>query len=321
MSGLPARASPDRVRALSGVSGVVSAEAEAPLAPLTSLGVGGPAELLVEARSSQAVGGVVALARDWGLPLTLLGGGSNLLVSDAGVRGVVLRLRGGSIGRLAADRVRAEAGVALNGLVRWAVLQGAAGLAEWAGTPGSMGGALYGNAHFQGRLIGERIAGAELLDPASGESRRLPVAELELGYDRSRLQRTGELALAVEFAVESGEPSRLRQTARASLLYRKRTQPLALRSAGCVFQNPDPERVRLPPGVPCSAGALIDRAGLKGHRLGGARVSEVHANFIVNEGGASAADVAALALLCRERVAERFGVELREEIVRLGDWL
>jgi UDP-N-acetylmuramate dehydrogenase len=86
-----------------------------------------------------------------------------------------------------------------------------------------------------------------------------------------------------------------------------------------VFQNPDPKAVRLPPGVPCSAGALIDRAGLKGHRLGGARVSEVHANFIVNEGGATAADVAALARLCRERVAERFGVELSEEIVRLGE--
>lgn len=319
MSPSAARLSGDRVRALAGVPGVVRAEAEAPLAPLTSLGVGGPAELLVEVRGSAAVPEVVARAREWGLPLTLLGGGSNVLVHDRGVRGLVLRIRGGAIARSGPADVRAEAGVTLNGLVRWCVLQGAAGLAEWAGTPGTVGGALYGNAHFRGRLIGERVTAAELLDPGSGTIQRLGVAGLELGYDTSRLQRTRELALSVDFRTEPGEPARLREIARESLLFRKRTQPLALRSAGCVFQNPDPERARLPPGVPCSAGALVDRAGLKGRRLGGARVSEVHANFIVNEGGATAADVAGLAELCRERVAERFGVELREEIVRLGD--
>jgi len=298
---------------------VTRVESEAPLAPLCSFGVGGPAELLVEARGRSAVVAVVALARDWGLPLTLLGGGSNVLVADAGVRGLVLRLRGGAIARPAPDRIEADAGVTLNGLVRWTVVHAVAGLAEWAGTPGTVGGALFGNAHFRGRLIGERVTGAELLDPATGAVLRLPVEELELGYDSSRLQRSGELALSVEFAVGAGDPASLRATARESLLFRKRTQPLALPSAGCVFQNPDPETAVLPPGVPCSAGALIDRAGLKGHRIGGARVSEVHANFIVNEGGATAADIAALARLCRERVAERFGVELREEIVRLGD--
>jgi UDP-N-acetylmuramate dehydrogenase len=112
---------------------------------------------------------------------------------------------------------------------------------------------------------------------------------------------------------------RLREIARESLAYRKRTQPLNLPSAGCIFQNPDPTTDRLPAGVAASAGALIDRAGLKGYAIGKARVSATHANFIVNEGGASAADIRMLVELCKAKVRERFGIELKEEIVRLGD--
>jgi UDP-N-acetylmuramate dehydrogenase len=110
----------------------------------------------------------------------------------------------------------------------------------------------------------------------------------------------------------------LRAIARASLLHRKRTQPLRLPSAGCIFQNPTPGRDVVPDGIPWSAGALIDRAGLKGHRVGGALVSPVHANFIVNDGGATARDVRTLIDRCRQAVDERFGVRLREEIVCLG---
>ncbi len=108
--------------------------------------------------------------------------------------------------------------------------------------------------------------------------------------------------------------------ARRSLAFRKGTQPLALPSAGCVFQNPDPAKARLPPGVPCSAGALVDLAGLKGAACGGARVSTVHANFVVNEGGATAKDFAALVDRMRDAVAARFGLVLEEEIVRLGEF-
>jgi UDP-N-acetylmuramate dehydrogenase len=140
-------------------------------------------------------------------------------------------------------------------------------------------------------------------------------------YDRSRLQRTGEVALWATFALEPGaDPAALRATARASLLHRKATQPLRMPSAGCVFQNPVPGRDRVPAGMPWSAGALIDRAGLKGVAIGGARVSPVHANFIVNEGGASARDVRALIERCRSEVRRQFGVELREEIVCLGEF-
>jgi len=143
---------------------------------------------------------------------------------------------------------------------------------------------------------------------------------MAFGYDRSRLQETGEVLLAAEFAVAGGEPSVLRATARQSLAFRKRTQPLDTPSAGCVFQNPDPALDRVPDGVPWSAGALVDRAGLKGSRIGGAMVSLTHGNFIVNDGSATAADIRRLIERCRRGVRDRFGVELREEIVYLGEF-
>jgi UDP-N-acetylmuramate dehydrogenase len=249
----------------------------------------------------------------------MLGGGSNVLVADAGVRGLVVRFRGRAIVRLGADLVRAEAGVAINGLVRWTINRGLAGLEAWAGTPGTVGGAVYGNAHFQGRLIGELISSVRVVT-GSGRIVDIAQADFEFGYDRSRLQRTREVAVSADFRVSAGEPSALRAVARASLAYRKATQPLDTPSAGCIFQNPDPARERLPDGLPPSAGALIDRAGLKGRAIGGARVSPTHGNFIVNDGGATAADIRALVDLCRRTVADRFGVTLREEIVYLGEF-
>ncbi len=141
---------------------------------------------------------------------------------------------------------------------------------------------------------------------------------MEFGYDRSRLQRTGEVLLSAVFDVGSGDPASLREMARQSLAYRKRTQPLETPSAGCIFQNPDRDVV--PADIPASAGALVDRAGLKGHAIGGARVSTAHANFIVNEGRATAADIRRLIDVCRLRVQERFGVTLLEEVVYLGEF-
>jgi UDP-N-acetylmuramate dehydrogenase len=142
--------------------------------------------------------------------------------------------------------------------------------------------------------------------------------EMHFAYDRSRLQRSREVLLSAVFLVSGGEPVRLRATARASLAFRKQTQPLESPSAGCVFQNPEPGRDTVPDGVPWSAGALVDRAGLKGLAMGGARVSPTHGNFIVNEGGATARDIRRLIERCRDEVRARFGVELREEIVYLG---
>jgi UDP-N-acetylmuramate dehydrogenase len=288
-----------------------------PLAPFTTFKVGGPADWFLQAERSSDVKAALAAARMDGLPVTILGGGSNVLVADAGVRGLVIRVHGGNVRAISETAIHADGGVTINGLVRWTINRGVAGLEAWAGTPGTVGGAIYGNAHFQGRLISELVNRVELLQP-DGTAVWAAGPDMEFGYDRSRVQRTREVVLAVEFRAGRGDPAALRAIARESLAYRKRTQPLASASAGCIFQNPDPAVDRIPEGIPASAGALVDRAGLKGSGSGGARVSPAHGNFIVNEGSASAAGIRALIEECRERVRARFGVELRDEIVYLG---
>jgi UDP-N-acetylmuramate dehydrogenase len=214
--------------------------------------------------------------------------------------------------------VQADAAVTINGLVRWTVSRGLAGLEAWAGTPGTVGGAIFGNAHFGGRLIGDCVSSVRLVGQ-DGQPIEVARDQMAFGYDRSRLQLTGEVLLSATFCVDKGDPAALRAVARQSLAYRKRTQPLDTPSAGCVFQNPEQGRDRVPDGIPWSAGALLDRAGLKGFAIGGARVSPTHGNFIVNDGSATASDIRRLIEHCRSLVRERFGVELREELVSLGD--
>lgn len=287
-----------------------------PLAPLTTFRVGGPAEWLVQLHGADEVRRAIAIASEAGLRVTALGGGSNLLVADAGVEGLVIRVHGGDVTRLDDTLIRVDAGVTINGLVRWTINRGVAGLEAWAGTPGTLGGAIFGNAHFNGRLIGERVRAVRLVDGA-GAVHDVPASEMEFAYDYSRLHRTREVVVSADLAVGAGEPEILRAVAREALAFRKHTQPLEAPSAGCVFQNPGPSE-RVPDGIPASAGALVDRAGLKGAREGRAVVSPAHANFIVNEGGASAAEIRALIERCQAKVHARFGVALREEIVYLG---
>lgn len=294
--------------------------ADAPLAPLTTFKVGGPADWLVEPADGDTLVTVVRLAHQHQVPLTMLGGGSNVLVADAGIRGVVVRPRGGAIAMVGPSLVRADAAVTINGLVRWTVARGLRGLEAWAGTPGTVGGAIHGNAHWRASNIGDLVESVRLCT-RDGTLRQVPADRLAFAYDTSRLQQTGEVAVWAAFRVTpGGVPEALRSIARDSLHFRKRTQPLASPSAGCIFQNPQAPRDRVPEGIPASAGALVDRAGLKGHVIGGARVSPTHANFVVNEGTATAADIAALIELCRRTVLAQFGVALREEIVRLGAW-
>jgi UDP-N-acetylmuramate dehydrogenase len=300
--------------------GATQVHRDALLAPFTTFRVGGPADWLVEVNGGDAVEHAIAIARETGMPLTILGGGSNVLVSDDGVRGLVVRVHGGEVQALGASLVRADAGVTINGLVRWTVNRGLAGIEAWAGTPGTVGGAVFGNAHFRGRLISELVASVRLVSN-HGPVQDVPSEEMEFGYDYSRLHRTREVLLSADFRVSPGEPASLRAVARESLAFRKRTQPLESPSAGCIFQNPDPSRDRVPAGIPASAGALVDRAGLKGARQGAARVSTTHANFIVNEGGASARDIRALIERCKTEVQAQFGVALREEIMCIGEGL
>jgi UDP-N-acetylmuramate dehydrogenase len=295
------------------------ARAQVPLAPLTTFRVGGPAEWLIEPRDSDEIVVATALADRAGVGVTVLGGGSNVLIADAGIRGLVIRPRGGNISLIDRQSVRADAGVTINGLVRWTISHACAGLEAWAGTPGTVGGAVFGNAHFSERLIGDLVESVRVAS-RGGTIDDVPAANMAFGYDRSRLQSSGEILLSAVFRVAPGDPAMLREIARRSLAFRKRTQPLDTPSAGCIFQNPQSGRDAVPDGIPWSAGALVDRAGLKGVGIGGARVSPTHGNFIVNDGGATARDIRQLIDLCRAAVLERFGVELLEEIVCLGDF-
>jgi UDP-N-acetylmuramate dehydrogenase len=289
----------------------------APLAPLTTFKVGGNADWLLTLQGADELQQAVRLSREAEVPITIIGGGSNLLIADAGVRGLVVKLRGGNVEHLATGHVRADAAVTINGLVRWTINRGLAGVEAWAGTPGTVGGAIYGNAHFKGRNIGELIDRVHLVD-GNGNLIDVPATRMEFGYDFSRLQRTRELVVSADFHASGGDPDVLRAVARQSLAFRKRTQPLESASAGCIFQNPDPTRDQVPEGIPASAGALVDRAGLKGCAEGRARVSSRHANFIVNEGGSNAAEIRTLIERCKRAVQGKFGVQLREEIVYLG---
>ena len=297
--------------------GAIVVQKDVPLAPLTTFRVGGPADWLVTLRTADEIRRAIVLAREEGIPVSILGGGSNLLVADEGVRGLVIRVHGGSVAMRHESSLRADAGVTINGLVRWTINRGVSGLEAWAGTPGTVGGAVHGNAHFQGRLISELIQRVMLVTP-DGEILDADVRDMQFGYDDSRLHRTGEVVVSADFHAGRGEVAALRAIARESLAFRKRTQPLEAASAGCIFQNPDPARHRIPRGLPASAGALVDRAGLKGMREGNARVSPTHANFIVNDGGATARDIARLIDRCKQEVMNKLGVPLREEIVRLG---
>lgn len=291
-----------------------------PLAPMTTFKVGGPAELLIEARSGDEIVDAVKIAGAAGARVTVLGGGSNVLVADDGIRGLVIRLKGGDVTAVGDRLVRADAAVTINGLVRWTINRGLAGLEAWAGTPGTVGGAMYGNAHWKKTNIGELVESVRLVT-REGALLQAPADRMEFDYDYSRLKRTGEIVLWAAFRVTPGaDPAALRAVARESLAFRKRTQPLESPSAGCIFMNPDPAHDPIPEGIPPSAGALVDRAGLKGAVRRGARISPTHANFIINDGSATAADIYALVEQCRSAVKDRFGVTLQNEIIYLGDF-
>jgi len=308
------------VSALTAVFGVERVKVDAPLAPLTTFKVGGPAEVLFEPVSSDELLRALAIARAAGEPITMLGGGSNVLISDHGVRGLVLRPRGGAVSAVGNRLVRADAAVTINGLVRWTINRGYAGLEAWAGTPGTVGGAIFGNAHWKKNNIGDLIESIRLVKP-DGTLLQAPADRMEFDYDYSRLKRTGEIAVWAAFRVTpGGDPATLRLVARESLAFRKQTQPLESPSAGCIFMNPDPATDRIPEGIPASAGALVDRAGLKGAALGGARVSPTHANFVLNDGTATAAEIKSLIERCRVAVKDRFAIVLRDEIMCLGDF-
>ncbi len=284
------------------------------LAPYTSFRIGGPADLLFEPADPPMLAAVLAVAERAGVPVTRLGGGTNILVSDRGVRGLVVRLgrdfdyRRWGPERDAAVEVDVGAATRLSRLVKESVERGLAGLEFAAGIPGTVGGGALMNAGAFGGEIGDAIIVMEAVSEG-GEILALGREDLEFSYRRLAL-RVDVVITSVRFRLLRSPVGRLRRTVEAVQGKRRRKQPLGLPNAGSIFKNPPGE----------FAGRLIERAGLKGRTIGQAQISPEHANFIVNLGGARARDVRALMCLVQEEVWKRSGVWLEPEVRLVGDW-
>lgn len=274
---------------------------DAPLAPRTHIRIGGRCDWLVEPASETDVVRVVRACRERGLALRVLGGGSNLLVDDAGLDGVVMSLA--RLDRVVRDgpRVRSGAGVPLPRLLRLTRQAGLAGLETLAGIPAQVGGAVAMNAGTRAGETFDRLVTLTVVDP-QGELRLLRRDALRPRYRDGGLGAA--LVLAAEFELQPDDPEAIAMRFEDLLAERNATQPVSERSLGCVFRNP--------PGD--AAARLIERAGCKGMACGSIRVSEKHANFFLNEGGGTAADFQALMEAVRGRVRFEFGVDLQPEI-------
>jgi UDP-N-acetylmuramate dehydrogenase len=277
-----------------------------PLAAHTWLGIGGPAQYLVEPRTYDDLSEVVRRCRRSDVPFRVLGGGANLLIDDAGVKGVVVRLARDQFAEVVPIEggLRAGAGADMGKLVLRCVREGRSGLEGLTGVPGSVGGCLHMNAGGAFGNIGSAVESVILMSD-DGEVFQRPREELVFGYRQTNI--TAPFILGAELRLSEDDPHRILKQVKQIWIHKKNTQPLGARSAGCIFRNPQE------PGA-ASAGALIDKSGLKGRRLGGAYVSEKHANFILADPGAKASDILKLISLIQETVYKNFKVYLQLEI-------
>jgi len=293
---------------LEGVSGL-SLRRDEPLARHSTFRIGGPAELFAEVASERALARLVEAVRETATPLHLLGLGSNVLFPDGGLPGVVARL-GGELKRvrIRGRRVSAGAGAALALVARRAAKAGLAGLEALSGFPSTVGGAVWMNAGCYGTEVKDVLVSVRVVE-RDGRRRRLATAELEPAYRWTNLKVSGAIVTRALFELAPGDPAAL--LARMEELNAKRwaSLPSGQPNVGSIFKNP--------PGD--YAGRLLEVAGLKGARIGGAEVSPKHANVIVNAGGATAGDVVELMRRMRDRAEESCGVRLEPEVVLLGD--
>lgn len=283
--------------------------ADVPLATRGFWRIGGPADLWAEVHTAAQLSAIQAL----GVPVTVIGNGSNLLVSDAGIRGLALRLAGelreARFGEEAGEPVVEAGGGLLNAVLLRRVEQaGLGGLASLAGVPGTVGGAIRLNAGTALGEIGARVLRVDLV-LRDGSNTTLQAEEIGFRYRHARLP-AGAIVVRATLRLTREGVAEEQAAIQHHLARRKATQPLELPSCGSVFKNPPGDH----------AGRLIEAAGLKGARRGGAQISEKHANFIVNLGGARAADVLGLINLARDTVRQRFGVTLEPEVHVVGDW-
>jgi UDP-N-acetylmuramate dehydrogenase len=292
--------------------GAIALERDVPLGPLTTLRVGGPADRVATPRTAAELADVLTLAREAAVPTFILGKGSDLVVADAGIRGLVVRNRADNaygVGQPATSWV-VESGTPMAKLVKEFTSLGLTGLEFGISIPGTVGGAVWANAGAHGGEMRDVVRRVEAFDPRDGATRTLEAAELAFAYRESRFKHTPEVVLEAVVEVARGDAAEVAARVDAHQAQRRATQPLADQNAGSVFRNPPDDH----------AGRLVDEAGLKGFRIGSAQVSTLHANFIVVDRGGRAADVRLVGDQVRAVVAERFGVELEYEIEFVGDW-
>jgi UDP-N-acetylmuramate dehydrogenase len=295
----------------------VKTSRDEPLARFTTMRVGGPADLFATVRNAHELRALVRFARTRELPHLVLGRGSDIVIADAGVRGLVIQVRAeGS--RTEADRYTAEAGVQMARAATETQRAGLTGLEFGLAIPGTVGGAVWANAGAHDTEIAGVLESARVL-AIDGSETIVPAAELGFSYRESRFKTPDvagpagsprDIVIDATFRLEAADPDLIKARLDEIRRWRQAHQPLGLPSAGSVFRNPEGD----------SAGRLIEAAGLKGTRLGGAVVSEKHANFIVNDGKGSAADVRRLAERVRSEILARDGIALEFEIEFVGDW-
>ncbi len=278
-----------------------------PMSQWTTLRVGGAADFFVSVRSNEDVRACLKAAWETNTPVLFLGHGSNILVCDGGIEGLVLHM-GENFSKISVQDgcIKAQAGAMLSALARTAMEQGLTGLEFAGGIPGSLGGAVYMNAGAYGGEMQQVVKEVTVLE--NGEIRTLSGDEMAFSYRHSRVMETGGLALSAVLSLQKGEQDKIRSTMNDLNARRRDKQPLQYPSAGSFFKRPEGH----------FAGALIEQAGLKGFSVGGAQVSEKHAGFIVNKGGATASDVLALMTAVQERVKTMSGVSLTPEVRIVG---
>jgi UDP-N-acetylmuramate dehydrogenase len=279
-----------------------------PLAPHTSLRIGGPADYFLRVASEKDLVEAIQVAREKELPVFVLGGGTNLLVADRGIRAVVLQ-NGWRESSVEGDIVTSSSGAELAHVAAVAARSGIEGL-EWMATvPGTVGGAVHGNAGAFGSETADVLVDADLVDMNGGRW-TAKVDELGYSYRTSTLQGTPIVCVRARFRGKGGDRANAVKRIKEMANERIKKQPLAQPNTGSIFRNP--------PGD--FAGRLVEAAGLKGRTIGGAMVSEKHANFIVNANGATASDVRALMALVQQEVAKKFNVKLVPEVELVGEW-
>ncbi len=281
---------------------------EEPLSRYTSYGIGGPAEVFFQLGDRDELAHMLKLASRETIPVTIIGSGSNCLVSDTGVPGIVISLAGRlNSFHIEGGRVTAGAGIALGYLVRQCLQAGLAGVETLVGVPGTIGGALVMNARAFGGEISTYLDRVRTLT-SDGKEQVYRREDLQFGY-RSSSFHPDEIILEAEFHFEAGSPEAIADLQKRFLSERKARQPLNQQSAGSVFKNPAPD---------VAAGMLIDKAGLKGTRRGDAEISTRHGNFFINRGNATAEDIAFLIKLAARAVKQQFGTQLDLEVKTLG---